>query len=67
MLDAGAHLRAARRISGLLRLTEFAIAIGPGYFREGSRALDNFYQIVAGSCNFHIGCGVPRSGGWPDS
>src|ERR1700674_1494736 len=28
MLDAGAHLR-ARRIGGLLRLTEFAIAIGP--------------------------------------
>src|SRR6202140_4211194 len=28
MLDAGAHLR-ARRISGLLRLTEVAIAIGP--------------------------------------
>src|ERR1700720_2502289 len=28
MLDAGAPLR-ARRISGLLRLTEFAIAIGP--------------------------------------
>jgi hypothetical protein len=28
MLDAGAHLR-ARGIGGLLRLTEFAIAIGP--------------------------------------
>jgi hypothetical protein len=28
MLDAGAHLR-ARRIGGLLRLIEFAIAIGP--------------------------------------
>ena len=28
ILDAGAHLR-ARRISGLLPLTEFAIAIGP--------------------------------------
>ena len=28
MLDAGAHPR-ARRIGGLLRLTEFAIAIGP--------------------------------------
>ena len=28
MLDAGAHLR-SRRIGGLLRLTEFAIAIGP--------------------------------------
>jgi len=28
MLDAGAHIR-ARRIGGPLRLTEFAIAIGP--------------------------------------
>src|ERR1700682_3383738 len=47
MLDAGAHLR-ARRIGGLLRLTEFAIAIGPAMNAALQAALSElFLDLIA--------------------
>jgi hypothetical protein len=42
LLDAGAHLR-ARRIGGLLRLTEFAIAIGPAMNAALQAALSELF------------------------
>src|ERR1700730_18151089 len=47
MLDAGAHLR-ARRIGGLLRLTEFAVAIGPAMNAVLQAALGElFLDVIA--------------------
>ena len=47
MLDAGAHLR-SRRIGGLLRLTEFAIAIGPAMNAALQAALGKlFLDLIA--------------------
>ena len=62
MLDAGAHLR-ARRIGGVLRLTEFAIAIGPAMNAALQTALSElFLDLIAaiGAFRPHIRSRVAR-------
>jgi hypothetical protein len=51
VLDAGAHLR-ARRIGGLPRLTEFAIAIGPAMNAALQAALGELFLDLRAA----IGC-----------
>jgi hypothetical protein len=47
MLDTGAHLRAGR-VGGLLRLTEFAIAIGPAMNTALQAAFGELFLDLSG-------------------